>query len=135
MSEEETDAGIPTVEVGDLQDAARRWAHARREARRWAAEADQLGDALLPAMEASGLHGVTGEDWVVRVAHRPRYSGSTPERVREIIGHAAGALYVREVVDWAELIRAYGDGIIERVGASRSETTYLALGRPKEEPV
>ncbi len=132
MSEEES-VEVPTVEVVDLQERARRWAHARREARRWSTEADLLAEQLLAAMETGDLHGVAGEDWIVRVARRPRYFGSSPERVREVVGPEAAPMYVHEVIDWAGLIKDYGPAIVDKLGASRAETAYLALGTRKEE--
>lgn len=136
MSEgEETTPEVPAVEITDLQDVARRWAQARREARRWAGEADRLGEQLLPAMETSDMHGVTGEDWIVRVARRRRYYGASPERLREILGPMEAVPYIRTVIDWAALVADYGEGVVERLGASHAETAYLALGSPrKEEP-
>jgi len=125
-------AQVPSVDIPDIQAAARRWAHARRGARRWSAEADRLGEMLLPAMELTQMHGVAGEDWVVRVSRRPRYYGVTPERLREVLGPEAAALYLRAVVDWGELVKDCGEQVTERLGALRAETAYLTLGSRRE---
>jgi hypothetical protein len=129
-----SDSLVPNVEIPDIQAAARRWAHARREARRWSAEADRLGEMLIPAMELTQLHGVAGEDWVVRVARRPRYFGVTPERLREVLGPETAALYLRTVIDWGSLIADYGENVTERLGATQAETPYLVLATRKEGP-